>query len=283
MSGYLAIMTPGLPAVIAEAIRFTTRSSYGADGQFEAAVIDTADLTGQHDEATLRGALASLELACRPGGVERATVALAKLRAKTAFRSSDGADQHLIGQAYAEDLAEYPADVIDAGCGRWANGNRWWPAWADLKQECDRLVAKRLAEHRALKAALDRQRRAKPAPALPAPKPLPTQQERLRTSVLLRRQANDPRTAARFEVQLAELENRPVEEWAQIIIAEQLAEQRARAEEFQRLADAEKAKPKPMSENDAYLAAKARESRDRIMGITRDDGVDSGVKKAENA
>lgn len=269
MSSYLALVTPGLPATIAAAIEFTTRSTYGADGQFDGSVVDAATLTGHHDEALIRAALAALESASRPGGFQLATVELSKLRAKTAFRSAEGGDQHLIGQAYTEELAAYPQDVIREACRQSAASSRWWPAWADLKRECDRLVAKRLAEHRALKAALDRLR-VKPVPALAAPKPLPTQCERLRTASLLRRQAGDDRTAARFEAELAKLEGRPVEQWARDVIAGQAAERQARAAEWQRAADAEKAKPKAMSESAAYLAEKAQARRDEMLGINRE-------------
>jgi hypothetical protein len=266
MSSDLALVTPGLPATIATAIRFTTRPTYGADGQFEGTVVDGATLIGQHPEALMRAALTALESASRPGGFQLATIELSKLRAKTAFRSAEGGDQHLIGQAYAEELAGFPQDVIREACRRLAASSRWWPAWADLKCECDRLVAKRRAEHRALKAALDRLR-VRPAPALAAPTPLPTLEERLRTSVVLRRQAGDDRTAARHELKLAEIEKRAPAQWAQDTIAAQLAEQRARAEEFQRAADAEKAKSKPASESDAYLAEKAQARRDARLGI----------------
>lgn len=266
MSGYLAVITPGLPATISQAIRFTMRPVYGADGQFDGSVVDTATLAGQHDEALLRSSIAALERASRPGGFELATVQLAKLRAKTATRSADGGDQHLIGQAYAEELAEFPSDVIVEACRRWADGNRWWPAWADLKRECDRLSAKRLAEHRALKEALDRII-TKPVPALSSPAPLPTQRERLRTSVLMRRQAGDPRKAAVYEQQLAAIEKRPVEQWAADAIAEQLAEQAARAAEWQKAADAETWASQPLSKSDAYLAEKADARRREILGI----------------
>jgi hypothetical protein len=275
---YLAISTPGLPATIQTALKFSTRAIYGSDGQFDGSVVDGAKLIGEHDEATLRIAIAAAARALQPGGIELAMFELGTLRSKTISRKTDDGDAHLTGRAYGEVLAVYPADVIRGACREWADGSKWWPAWAELKAECDRLCAKRLAEHRALTEALKRSQ-VKPAPALSARKPLATEIERRRVSVLMRRQAGDDRTAARFEIQLAAKEGRPPEQWAQDVIAAQLAEQKKRAEEYQAAADAEKAKPKPVSEADAYLAAKAQARRDAILGIKRESAADQPSAK----
>lgn len=264
MSGYLTITTPGLPATISKALKFSTRSVFGADGQFDGAVVDAAVLTGEHDEASIRRALEVCRDQCRPGGHEVAAQELTLLERKTVGAKQGDDDQRLRGAAYANDLAQYPADVIRAACQRCADSSRWWPAWADLKRECDRLAAKRIAEHKALTGALRRMQT--PArPQLEAPKPLPTLHERLRKSVLLRRQAGDDATAARHEVKLAEVEKRPVEQWAQDAIAKQLAEQAASAAEYQRLAEESAPTPAP-SATDARLAELAQQRRDAILG-----------------
>lgn len=261
MSGYLTIVTAGLPATISRALKFSTRSVFGADGQFDGAVADTAVLTGEHDEASVRRALEICRDQCRPGGHEIAAQELTLLERKTVGAKQGDDDQRLRGVAYANDLAQYPADVIRAACRRWADCSRWWPAWADLKRECDRLAAKRIAEHGAIEDAL--RRLTTPArPQIEAQKPLPTLQERLRTAVTLRRQALDDRTAARYEVQLAGIEKRPPEKWAKDTIAQQLAEQQARAEEYRRLAEDSAAGPAP----DARLAELAHRRRDEIIG-----------------
>lgn len=265
MSGYLTIQTPGLPAEIAGAFRFETTSVYGADGQFDGVMVSGATLTAACSPDVLAVAIAVLEHASRPGGIGLATKAVTRLRAKTAARAGGLADQHVTGQAYAEELAKYPADIIEAACQRWADNSRWWPAWAELKQECDRMAAKRRAEHRALKDAL-RQLQTPARTALPAPSRPETQQERLRTAVVLRRQANDDRTAARFEIQLAKLEKREPEAWARDATAAQVAEQAARAAEYQRLADEEAAKIAPATATQRMLDDLARRHREQSLG-----------------
>lgn len=176
MSGYLTIITPGLPAPIAAALKIRTRVAYDEDGQFDAVVVDSARIVGSPPEGLLREALRQIEISSRPGGRECATRAITMLRAKTMFRASVGADPHAIGKAYVDALAIYPADVIERACREWADGSKWWPTWAELKRECDRLSARRRAEHRAIKAALERP----PQPA-PSASPLPSREERLAT------------------------------------------------------------------------------------------------------
>lgn len=265
MSGYLTLATPGLPAEIAASFRFVTTPVYGADGQFDGVIVSGATFSLACTAETIEMAIAVLERSSRPGGTTLATKALTVLRAKTAARAGGLADQHLTGQAYAEELALYPADIIDQACRRWADNSRWWPAWAELKQECERMAAKRRAEHRALKEAL-RRMTAPTRTALPAPSRPATQQERLRTAVVLRRQANDDRTAARFEIQLAKLEKREPEVWARDATAAQVAEQAAKAAEYQRLADEEAAKVAPTTATQRILDDLARRHREQSLG-----------------
>ena len=240
MSGgqQLAIVTPGLPAAIVRSIRFTTRMVCGADGQLEGVMVQGATLIGEHDERAIRAALAVVTAACQPGGFGHATVALTKLRAMTASRPENEAEQHLTGKAYAEEMARYPADIIDEACQRCADVSRWWPAWADLKRECDRLASMRRAEHRALKAALSA-----PAERPPQPGEEPTREQRLRDVIRIWTDRGQQDRAAGAELALAKLECREPRSWA-------LSQQRARA-----------ASATPM---DLELAVRARERRQRL-------------------
>ena len=213
MSNQLAVITPGLPAVVAKAIRFRMRDAFDADGEYEARVIDRAVITGDHDEATLRAALAAVDAACQPGGERCATLALTLLRSRTAYRSTSGGEPHVIGKAYADLLADYPADVIDQACRHWAGISKWWPAWFDLKTVCDRLCARRLAEHKALTEAITNLRK-------PRPKPLVIQQhretpeERLTSLIAICRKHGRLESAAKAELSLAKLQSREPEAWA---------------------------------------------------------------------
>ena len=54
--------------------------------------------------------------------------------------------------AYAEYLAEYPADVVIDALRWWARVEKWWPAWSELKELLDRRVIRRKALRKALLA-----------------------------------------------------------------------------------------------------------------------------------
>ena len=52
---------------------------------------------------------------------------------------------------YADDLAEYPQDVVVGALRYWAKNEKWWPAWAELKALLDARVNRRLALIEALR------------------------------------------------------------------------------------------------------------------------------------
>lgn len=214
MSKQLAVITPGLPAAVAKAIRFRMRDVFDADGEYEARVIDRAIVTGDHDETTLRTALAAVDAACQPGGEGRATMALTLLRSRTAHRSTSGGEPHVIGKAYADLLADYPADVIDQACQNWASISKWWPAWYDLKRECDLLCVRRLAEHRALTEAIAVLGKPKPPPAAAIAQREETPEERLTALIAICRKRGRDESAAKAEISLARLQSRDPEPWA---------------------------------------------------------------------
>lgn len=126
---------------LAPVLQWRLASVIASDGQFDHSVAVGIEVRAGADPREVAGLLAVIEAACQPDdGATVATRELAKLRRMTASRASDDADVGLMAAAYIEDLSEYPPDVIEAACTRWRNRERWFPAWADLKAECDRLV-----------------------------------------------------------------------------------------------------------------------------------------------
>jgi hypothetical protein len=69
-------------------------------------------------------------------------------------RARDGVDVELMAGAYTERLARYPADVVTAACDAWADREQFWPAWAELKAECDKRMRGRLQIRAALARAV---------------------------------------------------------------------------------------------------------------------------------
>lgn len=38
---------------------------------------------------------------------------------------------------YAARLSNYPADIVEYVLEKWPNSNKFWPAWAELKEDLD--------------------------------------------------------------------------------------------------------------------------------------------------
>ncbi len=100
----------------------------------------------------LAASLALVDGALRPAPKTVIQSELARLRVMTKSRNENQADLTMTAAAYADALAEYPADVVADALRNWAACEKWWPAWAELKDRLDRGVRKR----RALRAALVR-------------------------------------------------------------------------------------------------------------------------------
>lgn len=94
--------------------------------------------------------LADLERLQQPADAGTVEGWLAELSVIVAKRPDDEFSETLRLQAYASRLREYPADVARAAL----LGKSWkfWPAWAELKTECDRLSGPRRAMIFALSA-----------------------------------------------------------------------------------------------------------------------------------
>lgn len=120
----------------------------------------------------------------------------------------------MLGKAYSDLLAEYPADVIEEACERWANSSRWWPTWFVLKAVCDRLSMRHIAEHGALTEAVANIGKPKTAPVAAIAQRQETPEERLTAMIETCRKHNREETAAKAEIALAKLQRRDPESWA---------------------------------------------------------------------
>lgn len=191
-------------------ISFVESSITGSDGQFEGVRVTGCTLARGAGEADIRAALQAINQQCRPCGTDFAIRQLALLRARTKFRADVNGTVALA--AYADWLAQYPADAAAAACEEWARGMVFWPAWADLQRICDRLVSKRLTLRAALQKALEP---AKGEVYLGEPKP-ETREERLTASINAFLRHGMPARAANAERQFAREQGREPEAWATV-------------------------------------------------------------------
>lgn len=89
-------------------------------------------------------------LALQPADAQTIGRELMRLKVMTKARVEQQGELDFMAAAYAEELERYPADVVRAALRGWARKEKWWPAWAELRSELDRLVRRRQALQNAL-------------------------------------------------------------------------------------------------------------------------------------
>lgn len=136
-----------LPACVSSNLRELERTwcdrDYGFDFRFSGYTFDAAIPSD-----TLRQALVLVDQACAPAPKRLIQSELARLRVMTKSRSDDTGQ--LAAAAYAEELAEYPADIVVSALRHWARTEKWWPSWHELHE----LLERRFEKRRALQEAL---------------------------------------------------------------------------------------------------------------------------------
>lgn len=141
----LASLPPSLASSLRERRREMIDPVYGFDSEFcgyEIGTVSAEDL--QAGQALVRAAIQRCD---------RQTVAseLTRMRALTKARQLTDDDAAVTVAAYAEELSQYPADIVRAACRSWTRREPWWPSWAELKAELDRLARRRKALFAALR------------------------------------------------------------------------------------------------------------------------------------
>jgi len=68
----------------------------------------------------------------------------------TVHRRRDDDDVAMLAVGFIERLARFPADVVERACDRWIEREEFFPAWAELRAEIDKLMRGRLALQRAI-------------------------------------------------------------------------------------------------------------------------------------
>lgn len=144
-----------LPSSVQAALVEQTRPRYAADGQFES---DFVGYRIKHDvpKADLETAWRQVRVINQPADGRVVLAELVRLRALTKMRAESEADSKVMIAALAEELAPYPIDIIQDACRRWSRMEKWFPAWAELKDMLDFRVARRKRLEEALAEAIER-------------------------------------------------------------------------------------------------------------------------------
>lgn len=125
------------------------RAIYGTDGQFEGSEVSFV-LHGEVGKAERDQAIRLVSQSLRPAGPELAAKELGRLALLTKSRAEGDDDTKARLVVMADELANYPADVVLDALRYWARTEKFFPAWAELRDLLDRRVQRR----KRLRAAL---------------------------------------------------------------------------------------------------------------------------------
>jgi len=109
---------------------------------------------GGADSEELEQALVAYERACLPMPDQWTNEELAKLKARTVSRQQDQEELSLMLRVYADDLAEWPADVVKEVLRTQPKVSKFWPTWYELEERLKLKAWKRLKKRDALRRAV---------------------------------------------------------------------------------------------------------------------------------
>lgn len=142
-----------------------TTSRFSADGQFDGEQLEKFQIRPgwalddvRSDREVLRRSLARSDKAA-------VVVEVAKLAVRTKMRVQDPGEARLLAETIAEDLSEYPFDVVRFACAYWIEGgaaNKFFPSWPELKEICDKRVGGRVRLGKALAQLIEEAERVAP-------------------------------------------------------------------------------------------------------------------------
>lgn len=146
-----AILEQDLPESVRASLKDVWRDWTDSQGRFDCE-LSHYDFHGAPAE-DVEQALAILETANKPAPPDVAAKAVTALRLRTKTRPEHANDLDALVTLFADDLSEYPADVVVDACKAWARQNKWFPSWSELIDYLDFRVRKR----RRMLEALQRQ------------------------------------------------------------------------------------------------------------------------------
>ena len=82
----------------------------------------------------------ALDIANSPARPEHVTAVLARLRVLTVGRAPTATDGEAWFTAMADELENYPRDVVIHVCREWSRQEKWTPSAAELIVRCDQLI-----------------------------------------------------------------------------------------------------------------------------------------------
>ena len=139
-----AALIRSLPPSVRSCLEIKTEGRWNKDESFRGYVTIVTPTTAIGDEL-LAVARETVAESIAPMERNELIKALGKLKLLTAARGVGETDLTLQLAAYADELAQWPADVVREVLERQPRRSKWWPAWAELYDLLSELAAPRNA------------------------------------------------------------------------------------------------------------------------------------------
>lgn len=114
----------------------------------ESQAVDDAIMVGKHGfgipQQVLTDSLDRLTDLLSPASDDVVIRSLLKCHSLTAKKDQDGINADIMIEAYAEELREFPADVVERVLGNWPKANKWFPTLAEIYPDLLQGVAYRV-------------------------------------------------------------------------------------------------------------------------------------------
>lgn len=136
----LALLPPSVARSLESRIRESVNRYYGFETEFVG-----YSLPANLPPEEIREARAVVERACIPAQAREIMAELARMRLIVKVRAEQEQDLAAIAVIFAEEMAEYPPDIVRHALRGWTKREKWWPSWAELKELLDRAFKRRKA------------------------------------------------------------------------------------------------------------------------------------------
>lgn len=129
-----------LPLSVRSLVRAETEASKPEARQNPIALAKCRDLGETATKEEIHAAQRLLEALDEPSGQTAAAHELARLKVLT--REKTLTQDDLVAQIaiYSEELGDYPIDVVRGACRDWAEHEKWFPSWSELRAPCELAV-----------------------------------------------------------------------------------------------------------------------------------------------
>lgn len=137
------------PCVRSDLREIRTRISFPANGGYVGGEFSGYE-TVYFPEPERREAMALVKRTLAPITEREAKAELLRLRASVKTRAEDGDDIKAIAAVFLSYVIEYPADIVRWACRFWADREKFWPSWSELRELLERGMRLRRALVRVL-------------------------------------------------------------------------------------------------------------------------------------